>query len=675
MEAGSGSGNFSFLGSCRYAKGLYLISISNGATLLEIFQSLGRKCNAINPELTVLQYIAPHEKIAVTLNEDDDVRNMINLHICLKLNMISLRAVAKDDQSQGNINAKRFDFDDDVSTDGGHELEVCTLSNSVDSWVNCIRGDGQTFKDAAEFRICLKNYAIATRKSFSYRKNESEKILVVCSEEKYQWKIYVSKHKSDNSFGIRKCNLSHSCGDDNLRTRDHPKANASWVANLVKEKLRGEPSYRPCTMMKDLQRDYGVELEYHRVWAGKEMAMHDIHGTDEGSYDKLRWYCQNVKETNPGSFVECEIDPMTQKFRRLFICFHACLVGFISGCRPLIFLDGTHIKNKYKGCLLVTVAKDANDDIFTLAYAVVDAENDSNWEWFCYHLKNVLASQYIMVFHRYTFFSDRHPGLIKAIQSVFPGSYHSYCLRHLVDNFVKQVLRRYPLHNKKHWSSVLKKAAYTPLRHEFTQHIKSITDSMPLAQDFLVSSSPENWANSLFLGERWGVINNNIVESWNNWVKPARHLPIVAMVDNIRIQIMTMMQQRREKTLEMTRELSPRKQKDVSIAYGKSRTLKVLKSCGSQFEIVDGDKTFAVDLNSWVRATTNPIPTSDMNEGYLDDGLTIYAPTTRSQPGRRRTKRIPSQVEQRVKKHKSLLNQESSSECCGKRATRSGGIL
>ncbi|XP_073130753.1 uncharacterized protein [Henckelia pumila] len=327
-------------------------------------------------------------------------------------------------------------------------------------------------------------------------------------------------------------------------------------------------------MIKDLQRDYGVELEYHRVWAGKEMTMHGIHGTDEGSYDKLR-----------------------------------------CGCRSLIFLDGTHIKNKYKGCLLVVVAKDANDDIFTLAYAVVCAENDSNWEWFCYHLKNVLASQYIMVFHRYTFFSDRHPGLIKAIQSVFPGSYHSYCLRHLVDNFVKQ--------------------------------------------------------------------------------------------------------QRREKTLEMTRELSPRKEKDVSIAYGKSRTLKVLKFCGSQFEVVDGDKTFAVDLNSWhcscrawqiyrlpckhacacieskslsvyqfcdgyfkvgmyrqaYKGIINLIPISDMNEGYLDDELTIYAPTTRSQPGRRRTKRIPSQVEQRVKKHKSLLNQESSSECCGKRATRSGGIL
>lgn len=194
------------------------------------------------------------------------------------------------------------------------------------------------------------------------------------------------------------------------------------------------------------------------------------------------------------------------------------------------------------------------------------------------------------------------------------------------------------------------------------------------------------------MGDRWGVINNNIAESWNNWIKPARYLPIVAMVDNIRIQIMTMMHQRREKTLEMTQELSPKKEKEMSVAYSKSRTLKVHKSCGVRFEVIDGDKSFAVDLNSWhcscrvwqiyrlpckhacsciesksmsvyqfcdgyfkidmyrqaYKGIINLIPTFDMYESYLDDGDTIYAPTTRSQPGRRRTKRIPSQVEQRV---------------------------
>ncbi|KAG6482962.1 hypothetical protein ZIOFF_059602 [Zingiber officinale] len=43
-------------------------------------------------------------------------------------------------------------------------------------------------------------------------------------------------------------------------------------------------------------------------------------------------------------------------------------------------LDETHIKNKYKGCILVVVSKDANDNLFTIGYSVVDAENDANWE-------------------------------------------------------------------------------------------------------------------------------------------------------------------------------------------------------------------------------------------------------------------------------------------------------
>ncbi|XP_073132129.1 uncharacterized protein [Henckelia pumila] len=669
MESCSGgNSNFSFIGSCQYLKGLYLISIPNGATLMELFQNLGQKCPNINPEMTTLLFTAPHKKMEVTLIDNDDVRNKINLHMCMKLNIIEMRAERKTDQSHRSTNVGRVQTEDETHSTSGTHLEVCSMSNSIDSWHQCIRGVGQTFKDAANFQNCVKKYAIAIRRSFSYVKNDSQKIIVVCTDANCSWRIYASKYQSDNAFGIRNCNLTHSCGDDNLRTRGHPKADSSWVSNLVKDKLRGEPSYRPITMIKDIQRDFGVEIKYHKVWTGKEMAMNEIHGTEKGSYDKLRWYCHAVKETNPGSYAEYEIDTMTNRFDRLFICFHACLVGFVCGCRPLIFLDGTHIKNKYKGSILVAVAKDANDDLFTLEYAVVDAENDCNWHW--------------------------HPGLIKAIQYVFPGSHHAYCLRHLVDNFVKQVLRRYPLHNKNKWSSVLKKAAYASSRHEFFELIKSITESMPIAQEFLVNSSPDNWANALFTGNRWGVINNNIAENWNSWVKPARHLPIVAMVDNIRIQIMTMMHERREKSLVMDKDLTPRKEKDVSLAYSQSRSLKVHRSCGLKFEVIDGDKTLAVDLSSWTcscrgwqiyklpckhacacieskslsvydfcdkyftigayresyKCVINPIPTFDMYEGYNDEGESICAPIVRSQPGRRRTMRIPSQVEHRLTK-------------------------
>ncbi|XP_073133678.1 uncharacterized protein [Henckelia pumila] len=242
----------------------------------------------------------------------------------------------------------------------------------------------------------------------------------------------------------------------------------------MKDKLRGEPSYRLCAIVKEVHIDFGVDLEYHKAWKGKELAMHDLHGSDKGCYDKLRGYCHAVRETNPDSVADCEIDVTND------------------------FLDGTHIKNKYKGSILLAVEKDVNVDLFTLAYAVVDAENDSNWEWFCFHLRGVLVLQHIIVFEKFTFFSDRHPSIIKAVKLLFPGSHHAYCLRHFVDNFVKQVLRSYLLHNKKHWSSVFKKAAYAPSKQEFTQHINNILESMPRASTFITSSDPQSWANALF---------------------------------------------------------------------------------------------------------------------------------------------------------------------------------
>ncbi|KAG6516668.1 hypothetical protein ZIOFF_027141 [Zingiber officinale] len=370
MESGSGSSNFSFLGSCKYKEDLYMISIFNGFSLMELFLNLGRKCEEIAPQNVILQNLAPHQNMYVTLNEDDDVRIMTHLYTSMRLTIINMRAVKKDDM-------------------GSHNLE-----------------------------------------------------------------------------------------------------------------------------------------------------------------------------------------------------------------RPLVFLDGTHIKNKYKGCILVAVAKDANDDLFTLAYSVVDAENDDNWGWFCFQLKSALLSYRFIGFHEFTFFSDRHPRIIKAIQLVFPGSHHAYCLRHLVDNFVKQVMRSYPLHNKKYWSYVFKKAAYALSRQEFQEHINNIIRSMPLAKDFIVSSCPESWANACFLGNRWGVMNNNIVESWNNWVKTARFLPIVPMVDHIRIQIMDMMHRRREATMGMVKRLSPSKENALAKTYAESRSLKLRKACGWSFEVLDGDKSFAVDLSA-----------------------------------------------------------------------------
>jgi hypothetical protein len=68
-----------------------------------------------------------------------------------------------------------------------------------------------------------------------------------------------------------------------------------------------------------------------------------------------------------------------------------CKRGFISGCRPLICLDGCHIKTKFGGQILTTVGIDPNDCIYPIALAVVEIESKVTWKWFLETLKQDLG--------------------------------------------------------------------------------------------------------------------------------------------------------------------------------------------------------------------------------------------------------------------------------------------
>ena len=83
---------------------------------------------------------------------------------------------------------------------------------------------------------------------------------------------------------------------------------------------------------------------------------------------------------NIGSTMKIQI--ANNVFERMYVYFDACKRGFIAGCRPLIGIDCCHLKGKTEGQLLVAVGKDVNDNIFPVAYAIVEIENKSSWTWF-----------------------------------------------------------------------------------------------------------------------------------------------------------------------------------------------------------------------------------------------------------------------------------------------------
>ena len=254
--------------------------------------------------------------------------------------------------------------------------------------------------------------------------------------------------------------------------------------------------------------------------------------------------------------------------------------------------------------------------------------------------------------------------------------------------FVQVLRKHYPFKCKDHWVGILKKAAYAPTTSEFQEHMNTILTELPKSAPFIMNADPSHWANAAFPGERWGVVNNNLAESWNSWVLVARNMGACAMLDEIRKKIMHMMLEKREAGAKMVGVLCPEPAKILNDNYMASGMLEVQRTGAFMFEVreavyrsVDvGNMTCSCgywqllripckhacaciekirgDLYEYCdpcyrvesyKKTYDPIiyPMATNSSTYTDYDLDefIRAPDVRAQPGRRKTARYPSQVE------------------------------
>ena len=60
--------------------------------------------------------------------------------------------------------------------------------------------------------------------------------------------------------------------------------------------------------------------------------------------------CERIKKCNPGLVVELTHSSDGQ-FQQLFIAHEVSIIGFLSGCRPVIVIDSSHMSGPYGGVL------------------------------------------------------------------------------------------------------------------------------------------------------------------------------------------------------------------------------------------------------------------------------------------------------------------------------------
>ncbi|KAK0595038.1 hypothetical protein LWI29_002885 [Acer saccharum] len=119
-------------------------------------------------------------------------------------------------------------------------------------------------------------------------------------------------------------------------------------------------------------------------------------------------------------------------FQRIYICLGALKKGWKEGCRLILGLDGCFIKGFHTGQLLTTIGVNPNNQMYPVAYDLVESKCKDTWCWFLELLGSNLElnNSYDIVW-----ITDKQKGSIDAIGDLFPNSEQRFYVKHFYNKF------------------------------------------------------------------------------------------------------------------------------------------------------------------------------------------------------------------------------------------------
>ncbi|XP_020249356.1 uncharacterized protein LOC109826749 [Asparagus officinalis] len=390
-----------------------------------------------------------------------------------------------------------------------------------DCWHTALTKKGQQFETVNDLRLALQYYSMAKKFDYDFVKNEPKRIRVIC---RYK-EMYVCPWMLFASPVKNKKRIEIKRFVNKHSCGQHTNLSGQSRASrrFVAEQLRPVLKVRPEIRPKDVQKEFLTRY-------GLRL-----------EYSKIWWGKERAQEAMYGDSYESYdqlrwyeqkvketnpgsyicIDQNEGRFKRLFICY--------------------------------------------ILYERPDSYNPP---------------------HQLVIISDADKGIQEAVREYFTEAIHSRCVLHLVENFRS---KRKDLGLKAKDTHVLENllqsACYKYTVVEWNDYMKDIYEMSPAAYEIVINYSPEHWANAFFPGIRYGHVTSNVAESFNSWIREARMLRILQMVEHICKQIMTRMNNRRIMAEKWTSYLCPKAEQIVREHMERGSTLEIKQSRDDIFEV------------------------------------------------------------------------------------------
>ncbi|XP_059306485.1 uncharacterized protein LOC132057921 [Lycium ferocissimum] len=195
------------------------------------------------------------------------------------------------------------------------------------------------------------------------------------------------------------------------------------------------------------------------------------------------------------------------EFMYLFVALKAFIKGF-ECCRPIVVVDGAHLKSTYNGTSVSASTLDGAGNILPLAYGVIDSRIISPGRGSLNLFKQAYGVRKIMCV-----VSDRHESIIHTVSKVYPTVPHLACIWHL-------------------WKNVIKQYAYS--QDEFDKLMEKIGNVDIRVKRYLEDAGRDKWSRLYSPVNRGWTMTSNIAECINGKLVEASTEYVYTVNDGLR---------------------------------------------------------------------------------------------------------------------------------------------
>ncbi|XP_027927447.1 uncharacterized protein LOC114184334 [Vigna unguiculata] len=372
---------------------------------------------------------------------------------------------------------------------------------------------GTNFIDKEHFQEAIITYAVHSGRNIRWVKNDKQRVRVKCmgAQGKCEWSASAAYIPLRKTWQLRKVVDRHNCS----REFKLKIMSAKWLRKKVEKSLIENPKFKIKDVREKGLRKWNTSISVTMARRAKSLASDQVEGSFKEQFRRIHDYAYEILRCNPGSTVKVKVDEMQ-------------------------------------------VARDANDHMLPLAYAIVEVENKETWKWFLEILVDdlggpeVCGGMYIYV--RST------KGFVACNSGVI-----TWCRATIL------VMRDIKKENKD-------------------------------AFKYLIAIPPRFWSRSRFTRNAvTDIVVNNMTEAFNSVLVDARSKHVISMLEDIRIYMMKRWQSKRQKLEKMEGQICPKINSKLQEESKKTRYW--IPSCagGKVFEVahlsVVGDK-YVVNLDT-----------------------------------------------------------------------------